>query len=102
MVGFLGIYATLTHLQSPEKQKQNNFRKYMHYNVQCTYVIMYTSDLKKNISKMFQKYSKLCLPGQYGKVRRAGRYMSRCETKALYTTALQAAPTEGLTGDSDL
>ncbi len=51
---------------------------------------------------MFQKYSKLCLPGQYGKVRRAGRYMSRCETKALYTTALQAAPTEGLTGDSDL
>jgi hypothetical protein len=33
--------------------------------------------LKKNLSKMFQKYSKLCLPGQYGKVRRAGQYMSK-------------------------
>ncbi len=32
---------------------------------------------KKKISKMFQKYSKLCLPGQYGKVRRAGQYMSK-------------------------
>ena len=35
---------------------------------------------KKKISKIFQNYSKLCLPGQ----------------------SLQAAPTEGLTGDSDL
>ena len=32
---------------------------------------------KKKLSKMFQKYSKLCLPGQYGKVRRAGQYMSK-------------------------
>ena len=37
---------------------------------------MYISD-KKKLSKMFQKYSKLCLPGQYGKVRMAGRYMSK-------------------------
>jgi hypothetical protein len=35
---------------------------------------MYISDLKKKLSKMFQKYSKLCLPGQYGKVRRPGWY----------------------------
>jgi hypothetical protein len=48
----------------------------MYYNVQCTYVKMYISDFKK-ISKMFQKYSKLCLPGQYGKVRRAGQYKSK-------------------------
>jgi hypothetical protein len=46
----------------------------MYYNVQCTYVRMYISHLKKKLSKMFQKYSKLCLPGQYGKVRRAGQY----------------------------
>ena len=32
---------------------------------------------KKKLSQMFQKYSKLCLPGQYGKVRRAGQYMSK-------------------------
>ncbi len=32
---------------------------------------------KKKLSKMFQKYSKLCLPGLYGKVRRAGQYMSK-------------------------
>ena len=32
---------------------------------------------KKKLSKMFQKYSKLCLPGQYGKVRMGGRYMSK-------------------------
>jgi hypothetical protein len=52
---------------------------------------------------MFQKYSKLCLPGQYGKVRRAGQYMSKdAKQKPCHTTALQAAPTEGLTGDSDL
>jgi len=49
----------------------------MYYNVQCTYVRMYISHLKKKLSKMFQKYSKLCLPGQYGKVRRAGQYMSK-------------------------
>ena len=48
----------------------------MYYNLQCTYVRMYISD-KKKLSKMFQKYSKLCLPGQYGKVRMAGRYMSK-------------------------
>jgi hypothetical protein len=29
-------------------------------------------------------------------------HVKGCETKALYTTALQAAPTEGLTSDSDL
>jgi hypothetical protein len=28
-------------------------------------------------------------------------HVKGCETKVLYTTALQAAPTEGLTGDSD-
>ncbi len=48
----------------------------MYYNVQCRYVRMYISDFKK-ISRMFEKYSKLCLPGQYGKVRKAGRYMSK-------------------------
>ncbi len=32
---------------------------------------------KKKLSKMFQKYSKLCLPGQYGKVRRAVQCMSK-------------------------
>ena len=32
---------------------------------------------KKKLSNMFQKYSELCLPGQYGKVRRAGQYMSK-------------------------
>ena len=50
---------------------------------------------------MFQKYSKLCLPGQYGKVRRAGQYMSK-DAKQKSCTALQAAPREGQTGDSDL
>jgi hypothetical protein len=29
-------------------------------------------------------------------------HVTGCETKALYTTALQAAPTEGLTDDFDL
>ncbi len=32
---------------------------------------------KKKLSKTFQKYSKLCPPGQYGKVRRAGQYVSK-------------------------
>jgi hypothetical protein len=49
----------------------------MYYKVQCTDVRMYISDLKKKLSKMFQIYSKLCLPGQYGKLRRAGQYMSK-------------------------
>ncbi len=55
----------------------------MYYNVQFTFVRIYISDLKKKISKMFQKYSELCLPGQYDKVRRAGpppwagQYMSK-------------------------
>ncbi len=35
---------------------------------------------KKKLSKMFQKYSKLCLPGQYGKVRTEVR--KGCETKS--------------------
>jgi hypothetical protein len=53
----------------------------MHHNVNCTYVRMYISDLKK-LSKRLQQYSKLCLSGQYAK----------------------AAPhcREGQTGDSDL
>ena len=59
----------------------------MYYNLQCTYVRMYISD-KKKLSKMFQKYSKLCLPGQYAKESRAGQYMTY--------------KTEGQTGDSDL
>jgi hypothetical protein len=54
---------------------------------------------KKKLSKMFQKYSKLCLPGQYGKVRRAGQYMSK---DAKQKPCTPPAPTEGLTGDSDL
>jgi hypothetical protein len=50
----------------------------MYYNIHCTYVRTYISDLTKKISKMFQKYSKLCLPGQYDKVRRAaGQYISK-------------------------
>ncbi len=49
----------------------------MYYNVQCTYVRMNISDLKKKLSKILQKYAKLCLPGQYGKVRRVGQYMSK-------------------------
>ena len=63
----------------------------MHHNVNCTYVRMYISDLKK-LSKRLKQYSKLCLPGQYAKASRAGQY----------TTALQANPREGQTGDSDL
>ncbi len=49
---------------------------------------------------MFQKYSKLFLPGQYGKVRRAGQYMSKDAKQKSCTPP--HCPTEGQTGDSDL
>ncbi len=43
----------------------------MYYNVRCTYTEMLISDFSKNLSKMFQIYSELCLltyrPGRYGK-----------------------------------
>jgi hypothetical protein len=58
---------------------------------------------KKKLSKMFQKYSKLCLPGQYGKVRRAGQYMSKdAKQKPCTPPHCRLLPQKGLTGDSDL
>ena len=55
---------------------------------------------------MVQKYSKLCLPGQYGKVRRAGQYMSKDAKQEPCTPPhcrLPPPPTpRGWTGDSDL
>jgi hypothetical protein len=62
---------------------------------------------KKKLSKMFQKYSKLCLPGQYGKVRRAGQYMSKDAKQEPCTPPHCRLPPppptpRGWTGDSDL
>ncbi len=51
----------------------------MYYNVRSTNTELYISDLKKNVSKMFQIYSELCLltyhPGRYGKESWAGQCM---------------------------
>jgi hypothetical protein len=63
---------------------------------------MYISDLKKiilDVPKIFQTLP--ARPVRQGK-KSGPVHVKGCETKALYTTALQAAPTEGLTGDSDL
>jgi hypothetical protein len=79
----------------------------MYYIVRCTYVEMYISDLKKNLSKMFHKYSELYLltsSPQAGTARKARRD-STCRRSESYTmyhyrcTALQAAPREGYSGD---
>jgi len=57
----------------------------MYYNVRCTYTEMYISDFSKNLSKMFQIYSELCLltyhPGRYGK-ESSGR-ASACRRKGI-------------------
>ncbi len=39
-----------------------------------------TSQILKNLSKMLQQYSKLCLPCQYAKESQAGRYMLKYRT----------------------
>jgi hypothetical protein len=45
-----------------EKNYQNWGLKYIYYNVHCTYLAMYISDLKLFFfMMMFQKYSELCL-----------------------------------------
>jgi hypothetical protein len=52
---------------------------------------------------MLQKYSKLCLPGQYVKVRRAGQYMSKDAKQKLCTPAhCMLLPQSDRPGDSDL
>jgi hypothetical protein len=48
----------------------------MYNNVRCTYTEMYISDFSKNLSKMFQIYSELCLmtyhPCRYGQGKLGG------------------------------
>jgi hypothetical protein len=38
--------------QSPKEKKFKLWLKYMYYNVHCTYIRMYISDLKKNLLQM--------------------------------------------------
>jgi hypothetical protein len=58
----------------------------MYYNVNCTYVRMYISDLKKNYL-IFQKYSKLfSLPCHYAKESRASQYMSKDSNQKPWTS----------------
>ncbi len=79
VVGFLRTYQTPTPLLSKKKKKKKIPLKM--YVLQCTlYVhrnVPYISDFSKNLSKMFQIYSELCLltyhPRRYGKESWAGQ-----------------------------
>jgi hypothetical protein len=70
----------------------------MYYIVRCTYVEMYISDLKKNLSKMFHKYSELYLltsSPQAGTARKARRDSTCRRMQIIYHVPLSLHRTAG-------